>query len=171
MSLFTTLSVAVACGTGLASRAGAQVPGSIRTEHLEIHDHLVELTQAPGAVGAAARELAAVLGPHFAREEQIALPPLGLLAPLARAHELTPALRAILPITDSLRAELPRMLEEHKAIHAATTRLREAGRTAGHAGAVRFAEALAVHAQTEEEILYPAALLVGEVIRARARQD
>ena len=104
------------------------------------------------------------------REEQIALPPLGLLAPLARG-ESTPAMRAILPMTDSLRAELPRMLEEHKAIHAATRGLGEAARAAGHAAATRFAETLALHAQNEEEILYPAALLVGEVVRARVRQD
>ena len=31
----------------------------------------------------------------------------------------------------------------------------------------QLAETLAVHAQTEEEILYPAAILVGDIIRAR----
>jgi hypothetical protein len=31
----------------------------------------------------------------------------------------------------------------------------------------RFAEALKVHALTEEQVLYPAAPLVGECIRAR----
>lgn len=148
-------------------RLVAQIPASIRAEHHEIHAELLQLTRAPGAVGAAARELAAVLDPHFAREEQIALPPLGLLAPLARATEVTPAMRAILPIADSLRTEWPRMLEEHTAIHAATRKLGEAGRAAGNAAAARFAEALALHAQNEEEILYPAALLVGEVIRGR----
>jgi hypothetical protein len=36
-------------------------------------------------------------------------------APLSR-NEFTPEMRAVLPMTDSLRAELGRMLEEHKAI-------------------------------------------------------
>ena len=31
----------------------------------------------------------------------------------------------------------------------------------------QFAERLAAHARTEEEILYPAAILVGDIIRAR----
>ena len=173
MTLITTAYVAATllAATVLAPHAAAQIPSSMRAEHHEIHDALVALTHVAGPVGAAARELAAVLDPHFAREEQIALPPLGLLAPLAQGGPITPAMRAILPITDSLRAELPRMLEEHKAIHAATTKLGEAGRAAGNAAAVRFAETLALHAQNEEEILYPAALLVGDTVRDRLRQD
>ena len=70
------------------SRTGAQktmitIPQSLQTEHKAIHDELAEATQVPGPIGAAARELAAVLGPHFTRENEIALPPLGLLAALA----------------------------------------------------------------------------------------
>ena len=44
------------------------IPQSLQTEHKAIHDALAEATQLPGPVGAAARELAAVVGPHFARE-------------------------------------------------------------------------------------------------------
>jgi iron-sulfur cluster repair protein YtfE (RIC family) len=38
------------------------------------------------------------------------------------------------------------------------------------AGATRYqqlAEELALHAQTEEQVLYPAAVLVGDIIRSR----
>ena len=59
-------------------------------------------------MGVAARALAAVLEPHFVREEAIALPPLGVLA-----------------------------------------------------------EQLLLHAQNEKEVMYPAALLVGETVRAQ----
>jgi hypothetical protein len=88
---------------GQASNAGAQksmltIPQSLQTEHEEIHEALTNATRAPGRVGAAAKELAAVLHPHFEPENQIALPP---------------------------------------------------------------------HARTEEEVLYPAAILVGDIIRAR----
>ena len=149
------------------SGAQIQVPTSLKVEHQAIHDELVRATKAPGRVGAAARELAAVLHPHFEREEQIALPPLGLLAPLARG-EFTPGMRAVIPMTDSLRAELPRMLEEHKAIHAATLRLGQVARAEGDAAATRLADELALHAQSEEELFYPAAVLVGEVVRVRS---
>jgi hypothetical protein len=155
-------------------RAGAQkpvisIPRSLQTEHEEIHKALVEATRAPGRVGAAAKELAAVLDPHFERENQIALPPLGLLAPLA-AGETPAGLQDALAMTDALRKELPRMLEEHKRIRAATEKLRAAARDEKAAMHEQFAEALALHARTEEEILYPAAILVGDIIRARMAQ-
>jgi hypothetical protein len=145
-----------------------RIPESIRVEHEAIHEALVRATKAPGSVGAAARELAAVLHPHFVREEQIALPPLGLLAPLARG-EFTPEMRDVLPMTDSLRAELPRMLEEHKAIRAATIRLGDVARAEGNTAVARLVEELSLHAQSEEELFYPAAVLVGDLVRARAR--
>ena len=86
------------------------IPQALQTEHHEIHEALVEATRASGRVGAAAKELAAVLDPHFERENQIALPPLGLLAPLAAGQ--TPAgQQEALAMTDALRKELPRMLE------------------------------------------------------------
>ncbi len=144
-----------------------QIPEAIRLEHAEIHDALVRATKMPGEVGEAARKLAAVLDPHFVREEQIALPPLGLLAPLSRG-EFTPEMREVLPMTDALRAELPRMLSEHKAIAAATARLGEAAKAAGNAEVERLAETLKLHAQSEEEVFYPAALLVGDLVRARS---
>ncbi len=143
-----------------------RIPESLRAEHAEIHAELERATRAPGAVGGAARTLAALLQPHFVREEQIALPPLGLLAPLARG-ERGPALRAVLPMTDSLKAELPRMLEEHRAIRAATMRMGRAATAVGNAPVARLAEKLALHARSEEEIFYPAAVLVGDLVRAR----
>jgi hypothetical protein len=117
-------------------------------------------------VGVAAKELAAVLHPHFVREEEIALPPLGILASLS-AGERIPAsiLSEVATMTAALRSELPKMLEEHKAIRAAVDRLRAAAR-AEHAPTVeKLAEQQALHAQTEEEVLYPAAILVGVIIR------
>jgi hypothetical protein len=154
-----------------ADRSGAQksaisIPQSLQNEHDEIHEALVAATRVPGRVGAAAKKLAAVLDPHFQRENQIALPPLGLLAPLAAGD--TPAgLQEALAMSDALRKELPRMLEEHKRIRAATEELRAAAREEKASVHEQFAETLASHARTEEEILYPAAILVGDVIRAR----
>ena len=162
----------------LASVAGAQttktethaphatfpIPEAIRAEHAEIHQQLVAATKVKGEVGEAARKLAAILDPHFQREEQIALPPLALLAPISRG-EFKPGMRDVLAMTDALRAELPHMLEEHKAIHAATARMGAVARKAGNAEVQRLAETLKLHAQSEEEVFYPAAILVGDVVR------
>jgi iron-sulfur cluster repair protein YtfE (RIC family) len=154
--------------TETAKSPQIQIPASIRAEHEAIHSALVEATQAPGRVGVAAKELAAVLHPHFVREEQIALPPLGLLAPLAARDPLPETvLSAALAMTDTLRSELPRMLDEHKRIRAAVEKLRQAAQAENAAKFERLAEELALHARTEEEVLYPAAVLVGDIIRAR----
>jgi hemerythrin HHE cation binding domain-containing protein len=143
-----------------------RIPESMRVEHSEIHAELVRATKVAGPVGAAAGELAKILHGHFVREEEIALPPLGLLAPLARGEAVV-SMQDVLPMTDSLRQELPRMLEEHHAIRAATTRLRDVARGAGNVEVAQLTEKLALHAQSEEEIFYPAAILVGDIVRAR----
>src|SRR5512134_3752529 len=61
-----------------------EIPKPLQAEHEELHASLVRATREPGAVGEAAREVARRLHPHFVREEQFALPPLALLAELAR---------------------------------------------------------------------------------------
>jgi hypothetical protein len=143
------------------------VPRSVVAEHSAIQNELLALTLRQSTVGKAARAVAALLEPHFEREEQIALPPLTLLQPLAtRSAVVQPA--RIVALADSLRAELPRMLQEHKKIAAAVSRLEQAALAARDDRAIAFAYRLQLHALNEEEIMYPAAILVAEVVRGRA---
>jgi hypothetical protein len=146
-----------------------QTPQSIAAEHHELHEVLAEATKAPGEMGAAARGLAAALHPHFRREEQIATPPLGLLEKLAHGPAMA-EMRAVLPMTDALEAELPKMFKEHEGIKAAAAKFRAAAVAAKRDDYVRFADTLAAHAVQEEEILYPAAILVGRYVKATAPQ-
>ena len=143
-----------------------RIPKPLTEEHEELHAELVKLTRARGKVGEAARAVATLLHPHFVKEEEYALPPLGLLAALA-AGPPTPEMRAVLVMTDRLRAELPQMLAEHKAIVVALEELREAAEQAGRSDIAQFARDLAQHARVEEEVMYPAAILVGQVVRQR----
>ena len=164
------LMVALSAGSDASAQrvaiAATAIPQSVQAEHQAIHSALEEAQRVPGRVGAAARRLARVLHPHFVREEEIALPPLGLLAPLA-AGSLPPKAADILPLTDALQRELPRMLEEHVQIRAAVEELRAAAAADGAVAQVRLAAELAQHARFEEEVLYPAAVLVGEIVRGR----
>jgi hypothetical protein len=143
-------------------------PRCVRDEHQHLHAALESATKAPGAVGETARELARLLRPHFVREEQIASPPLGLLAPLA-AGQFDDSMLAAIEQADALRRELPQMLREHESISALARRLEEVARQVGNTEVERFAEDLMTHTRSEEELLYPAAILVGEVLRARSR--
>jgi len=57
------------------------------------------------------------------------------------------------------------MLAEHRTIVAALERLVEEARRAERNDIVEFAAKLILHAQTEEQVMYPAALLVGRFVR------
>lgn len=129
-----------------------------------MHHELAAATKAPGPVGEAARTVAKLLHPHFVDEEAFALPPLGLLAKLARGERISDA-ASVTAMTDRLKAELPRMLAEHQTITAALRNLESTARAAGDETRVRLATKIIAHAQAEEEVMYPAAILVGEYLR------
>jgi hypothetical protein len=143
-----------------------KIPEPLKVEHEELHAELVALTKSPGKVGEAARNVAALLHPHFVKEEEYALPPLGLLATIAR-QGVTPEMRAVLTMTELLKKDLPEMLAEHQRVVGALEMLAAESRVEKRPDAERFAQKLRVHAETEEHVLYPAAILVGEYVRAR----
>jgi hypothetical protein len=100
------------------------------------------------------------------KEEEFALPPLGLLSALAR-DQVDEKMKTVLPMTGRLKSELPEMLQEHKAVVAALEDLRAAAAAENKPEHARFAEKLMLHARTEEEVLYPAAILIGEYVKLR----
>jgi len=146
-----------------------QIPAPLREEHAELHATLRKASSAPGAVGEAAREVARLMEPHFLREEEFALPPLGLLADVVRGA-VRAEMAEVVPLARRLKAELPAMFAEHRAIVAALERLRAAARAAQLAEYEAFALALMRHAEMEEKLLYPAAILLGEHL-ARALEE
>ena len=143
-----------------------EVPASIKAEHEELHADLHKATKVKGNVGRAAKKVADVLHPHFAKEEEYALPPLAIL-PLLAQGKVDPEMRRMIPLSDRLKAELPQMLKEHKEVGAALDALAAAAKKAKKPEQRRFSERLALHAQNEEEVLYPAAILVGEFLKQK----
>lgn len=139
---------------------------ALEAEHNELHVQLERVIQLGGAVGAAATRVAEALHAHFGSEERHAMPPLALLPALA-AGQLTPEMSGMVTLTETLKTELPQMLAEHRAIVAALDQLTVAARLENSAEAVAFADKLRLHAQQEEEILYPAAILVGEYLKLK----
>lgn len=153
-----------------ARPASIRTPASIAMEHRELHETLARAAAEGGEMAAAAGALEAVLAPHFEREEQIATPPLGLLPALTRG-DATAEMRAVLPMTDALERELAQMLREHGSIRDAVTQFRATAERNGKEEYVRFADDLAAHAREEEELLYPAAILVGRYVARTAPQQ
>lgn len=146
------------------------IPRPMKVEHDELHAALVRATQAGGETGVAAKAVAKVLHAHFVKEEEYALPPLGLLPALA-AGKVAPEMRAVLAMTRKLAADLPEMLAEHGAIVAALEQLVAAAKAENRPDVADFAEKLMLHAQAEEQVAYPTAILIGRYVElALARE-
>lgn len=144
------------------------IPPAIQAEHQELHERLRQLTSAGGTTGSAAMTVEKLLAPHFVKEEQLALPPLGLLSDLAAGRSPHNS-AAIIRMTNALKQAMPRMLEEHKQVAAALQRLQTAAETERNPEAIAFAKALAAHAALEEQVLYPSALLVGKYLSEKKK--
>lgn len=142
------------------------VPRSIRAEHLELRHALTRAVEAGGATGEAARRVADLIHPHMVKEEEFALPPLGLLAALLRGEPI-PEGDGLLVMSARLKRELPSLVGEHDEIVRALQTLIVTAQAAGLPEIVDFAEKLVLHAEMEEDVLYPAAVLAGEIFRRR----
>ena len=143
-----------------------EIPNPMKIEHDELHADLVKATKAGGQTAEAAKIVAKVLHSHFVKEEEYALPPLGLLTALSEGR-FEPGMAEVLKMTDKLEAELPTMLSEHKDIVAALEKLIEAAKTENRPDVVHFAEKLMLHAQTEEQVSYPTSLLIGRYVKSK----
>jgi hypothetical protein len=142
------------------------IPEPLRREHEELHGELRKATKEGGFVGDAAKALAELMHPHFLKEDTYALPPLGLL-PLVAKGAVTPGMAEVLKLTDQLQKDLGQMLAEHRAIVAALRKLADSARREDKPEYVTFAEKLIAHAETEELVMYPTALLIGEYVRLK----
>ena len=142
------------------------IPKPLKLEHKELHAKLVVAIKTSGPIGKAAEAVAKVLHPHFVKEEEFALPPIGLLQVLAKG-KASKDMKNVLVMTDKLKKDLPNMLKEHKTIVAKLKKLVSAAKKEKRPEFAHFAERLMLHAQTEEEVLYPAAILIGEFIKLK----
>jgi hypothetical protein len=155
---------------GAGAAAKLRIPTSIQREHLELHEQLAGATRAGGKTGEAARRVEDLLRPHFQKEEQFALPPLGMLRAFADG-EVPANAEEVLALTREFRREYPQMLEEHEMIVAALADLLVAARAERHEEVARFAQDLMHHAESEEQILYPTTVLIGEYLKVVLAKD
>lgn len=145
-----------------------KTPKSLSAEHEELHAELEKAIKSGGTTGDAARGVNCALEPHFLKEEEYALPPLKLLPKLA-SGAVSPDMTAAVEMASKLRSSLGQMLQEHKEISVALDVLIDAAKQEGKDDVVRFAEKLKMHAKMEEEVLYPASILVGEYLKLKVK--
>ena len=144
-----------------------EIPHSVIAEHEALNRQLQDAIRSGGQTGETAKLVAERLNPHFAKEEEFALPPLAALGSLDKEGAGN-QMSDVIKLSEKLSAELPQMLNEHKAITLALDQLVDAAKNENKTAAIEFAEKLREHARMEEEILYPTAILVGRYLRLRS---
>jgi ribosomal protein S7 len=146
-----------------------KVPQPMRMEHEELLTELEKAAKVDGKVGEAAKVVAKAMQIHSVKEEEYALPPLALLSQLA-AGRVTPEMECVLDMTNLLKEDLPYLLAEHQAIVAALMDLIDVAKAEGKSDCAHLAERLILHAQVEEEVAYPAAILIGEYLKLKLKR-
>ena len=143
-----------------------ETPQSVKKEHEELHSDLKKIIELGGDIGKSGNKVATILHPHFVKEEDYAMPPLGLLKSLV-VGELNSDMEDALNMSRKLSINLQEMLEEHKHIVNALNSLINIAKKENNDYVEKFAKKLILHAQNEEEILYPAVILIGKYLELR----
>lgn len=141
-----------------------QIPTSLLNDHETIRATLKRAMREPGATGQAARSVMQILDGHMMREEKFAFRPLSLLPALARG-ETPSTLSDAIYLVEGLKKEVEQMRTEHRMISDALRRLAQDAEGEGKADYVALAEELLQHQHLEEELIYPAAIVVGELAK------
>ena len=133
-------------------------------EHEELHDALRKAAKLPGKVGKAARQVAQVLHPHFVRENELALPVIGIARELAEEKPSADFPKA-LELFEKFKPEYEKMLQEHMEIIKALDELEKVAKKAKKKAVIDFAHKLKLHAKIEEDLTYPAVLMAGKLLK------
>jgi hypothetical protein len=108
--------------------------------------------------------VAQVLHQHFEKENELALPMIGVARKLAEDKTSTDFPRA-LELSERYKPEYEKMLQEHVEIVKALDELEKTAKRAKKAAVVNFVRKLKLHAKTEEDLTYPAVLMAGKLLK------
>lgn len=147
-----------------------EVPESLRIEHENLKADFKDVLASGGKVAQKAKLLADILYPHFLKEEESLLPHLGLLLNLAQGKWDIES-EDILLTAGELQKQYYELSDEHKKIIKALQKLHEAAKEENNLPADRFVQDLTLHAQIEEQILYPAVMLIGRYLKHLKKID
>jgi hypothetical protein len=136
----------------------------MRVEHEELHSELRKATRIPGSVGKAAKHVAEVLHPHFEKENELALPIIGVARELGEGKSSNDFPKAK-ELFERFQPEYENMLNEHAEIVDALGRLEAAAKRAKKQSVIKFTQKLRSHAKIEEDLTYPAVLMVGRLLK------
>lgn len=140
-------------------------PMSLIEEHAELRGGIEQATRLGGQTAEAARQVLQQLDVHMAREQRHAFPLLRLL-PAVSNGRVEPWMDELLPLGDRLREEMPMLAREHGELSFSLKGLYDAAWAENHPGVAFLTQRIVRHHHLEDQVLYPAALVVVDRIRA-----
>lgn len=141
-----------------------KTPKSLKTGHANLYIDIEAIANINDEIGKKAKELADALFQHFKKEEEFALPPLSLLLMLAEGRWEVDEKLAI-EMSDKLRDNLLEMKKEHQEINKIVEEFKILAQKENHAKALHFARDLTMHIDIEDQVLYPATILIGHYLK------
>lgn len=146
-----------------------EIPSSIKKEHEYLLSEIGKLAQMEDSTGRAAIKLNELMRHHFAEEEDYVLPPLGLLTSVNEG--IIPAQSAdVIALTEKLKAQLNHMSAEHQLIKAYMDEVIRTAARENHPEVISLANDISHHAAMEEQVYYPAAILLGEFLKLKRNE-
>jgi hypothetical protein len=146
------------------------VPSSIMEEHESLLDRAYQFTRLPDSAGIAALKLYEMMMHHFKEEEDFAFPPLGIL-PMLASGVVPEEGEKIIRLTKRLQTQMPVMLAEHQMAGVYLDELKQAADEEYLPEIIEFESDLHRHAALEEEVLFPAAILIGKYLKLTINPD
>ncbi len=140
----------------LAQGQARTAPQTLIDEHRAIERHLEDISREHGRVGSAAKRVLAIIVPHQRREEEFVLPLLGLCP-----RRVSPDMAWAVAMSNRVKAERSAYYNEHSKIIVALDDLTTAARQWQDERLVTFCRSVAGHAVNDNEVVIPAAILVG----------
>lgn len=138
-------------------------PSSLEKEHKEIHEKLASIVSSTGQTAIVAKEVQSIMQPHFEEEEELSIPVLGALQPYVNGTLPQDAKDQAIQISQQFKQKYPIMLEDHKQIVVALNKLENIATKENRQDVISFIEQLRNHAMNEEQITYPATIIIGEL--------
>lgn len=145
----------------------AEVPFSIKQEHDTLLRQIQKLSLFEDSAGQAGKKLHQLIEHHFKEEESFVLPQLGLL-PLLASGKLPDRGAEVIELSGKLESHLLHLKAEHQLIKAYVDELKQVAAKKDLPEIIALEEELKKHANTEEEIFFPAAVLVRDFLKLKS---
>lgn len=146
-----------------------EVPASLKEDHKYLLDKIQRIASFQDSSGFAAKKLSDLLQHHFQEEEDYVLSPLGLL-PMLASGKVPEQSKEVINLTEKFKSQLTHMNIEHQMIKAYMEEMKLADKDKNHPEIIEFETEIHKHAKSEEDVFFPAAILVGDFLKLRSTQ-